>query len=286
MSTVYRKDFTADSAPIKFNFGGNSDGTLTITNGVIPNGVIDCATSINCNQEDSLTTFIKEKVNEALYGEKKVCTGSVTLGGTGKSGWLPETKTKLITERGNVKCLYRDGVSIKASNTIVPDIESIEVIKDRVIKVHFSDNTVEKAVLKGEDVYSYEYGVTICLMKKILSNMTGGNGGSVYNKLVTYAIDQEKARAEWVAEQKQKEKEAKAAAKAYEDRIKASRIRADQRDKEREIEIHKEAYLRAMKEFSAEQIEKFGMELSTAIESTEDTPEIAKEDNAENLIFQ
>lgn len=263
---------THDDNPFGFNFGDCSvNDTITITNG-----------AISCDQKDKFSSYIKDAVNEAIYGSKKVCGGSAELKVAKKSGWLPETKTRLFVEKGAVKCRYYDGVSVKSSLPIIPDIESIEVIKERVVKVHFCDGATEKAVLKGDDVYSYEYGVTICLMKKILSDLTGGNGGSVYNKLVTYAIKQNQMRLDSIAESEKKEKEAKAAAKAYEDRIRLSKIKADQRAREREIEIQKEAYLRAMKEFSTEQIEKFGMELSTTIESTEDTPEIAKEDNTEN----
>lgn len=78
---------------------------------------------------------------------------------------------------------------------------------------------------------------------------TNGNGSSAYNKLIKHCIKlyennrkaEEKAKA---GEQAAKDREKKLA-----DRAKAKKIKRANKNREREIEIQKEAYLRAMREF-------------------------------------
>lgn len=131
-------------------------------------------------------------------------------------------------------------------------IEDVQVLNDRVIMVKFSDGTTEKAVLDESDTFSVEQGIAICLTKKLLSTLTRGNGGSVYNKLVEYgvktyeAIEAHKAE---VAKEKT-EKAAKAKRDAEKAQRKKERKVAEQR--EADIEIQKEAYLRAMRELNAD----------------------------------
>lgn len=131
-------------------------------------------------------------------------------------------------------------------------IEDVQVLNDRVIMVKFSDDTTEKAVLDESDTFSVEQGIAICLTKKLLSTLTRGNGGSVYNKLVEYgvktyeAIEAHKAE---VAKEKT-EKAAKAKRDAEKAQRKKERKAAEQR--EADIEIQKEAYLRAMRELNAD----------------------------------
>ncbi len=131
-------------------------------------------------------------------------------------------------------------------------IEDVQVLNDRVIMVKFSDGTTEKAVLDESDTFSVEQGIAICLTKKLLSTLTRGNGGSVYNKLVEYgvktyeAIEAHKAE---VAKEKA-EKAAKVKRDAEKAQRKKERKAAEQR--EADIEIQKEAYLRAMRELNAD----------------------------------
>lgn len=131
-------------------------------------------------------------------------------------------------------------------------IEDVQVLNDRVIMVKFSDGTTEKAVLDESDTFSVEQGIAICLTKKLLSTLTRGNGGSVYNKLVEYGVKTyetiEARKAEVVKENA--EKAAKAKRTAEKAQRKKERKAAEQR--EADIEIQKEAYLRAMRELNAD----------------------------------
>jgi hypothetical protein len=136
-----------------------------------------------------------------------------------------------------------------ATGVIIPHIKDVQVIKDRVVIVSFADDSQEKAVLDSADTFSLEQGISICITKKMLSMGTNGNGSSAYNKLINHCLKvyensrkaEEKAKAE---EQAVKEKEKKAA-----DKARAKRIKKANKNREREIEIQKEAYLRAMREF-------------------------------------
>ena len=136
-----------------------------------------------------------------------------------------------------------------ATNVIIPHIKNVQVIKDRVVIVSFADDSKEKAVLDSADTFSLEQGISICITKKMLSMQTRGNGSSAYNKLINHCLKvyennrkaEEKAKAD---EQAAKEKEKKAA-----DKARAKRIKKTNKNREREIEIQKEAYLRAMREF-------------------------------------
>lgn len=131
-------------------------------------------------------------------------------------------------------------------------IEDVQVLNDRVIMVKFSDGTTEKAVLDESDTFSVEQGIAICLTKKLLSTLTRGNGGSVHNKLVEYGVKTYEAieahKAEVAKEKAEKVAQAKRAAEKAQ--RKKERKAAEQR--EADIEIQKEAYLRAMRELNAD----------------------------------
>ena len=84
----------------------------------------------------------------------------------------------------------KDGKSRSLPNPFMPDIERIEVVtnyKSKIIKMFFADGTMEKAVQSANDVYSFDVGITICLIKKLLSIISGGQGTALYNKLVSRA---------------------------------------------------------------------------------------------------
>lgn len=171
----------------------------------------------------------------------------------------PETKTKLVSIDGRlIAGVYDKGVIVRTAN-IIPDIVDVKVIKEhdepKVIKVTFDDNSVEKAVLDKNDTYSLEQGISICITKRILSVVLSVNavvGGSIYNKLISRAID--------VMENNEKEAEKRekelADEKAKMEKIVAKKKqRAEQRAaKQREyyINAHAEAYVRAMKKIREE----------------------------------
>lgn len=163
-----------------------------------------------------------------------------------------ETKTKLLVHDGIIRALFfKNGVPI-GDGTLLPDISDVKVIDKKVVVVKFVDNTEEKAVLDSADTYSLEQGISICITKKLLGRNTPF-GGSLYNKIIKRAMDvmeeNEKA-AKFVAEQ---EKAANAKAEKIAAKKKAHAMKIAALKKEDEIEMHKEAYLRAMRELRNEE---------------------------------
>lgn len=114
------------------------------------------------------------------------------------------------------------------------------IVPNKVVEVIFLDGDKQKAVCQEPDVFSLEQAVSICLTKHLL----GGTGA--YNKAVKNGIK--------VYEENQREKWR---IKAEEERITKRRAkkaaymkRREEKRREEQIEIQKEAYVRAMREVS------------------------------------
>lgn len=96
----------------------------------------------------------------------------------------------------------------------IPEIIDVQVFNDACVKVFFADGTFEKATARKGDTFNFETGVSICIMKKVLSELTEDDGNSIYNRLVHHGIKvYEKQQAEKV-----KANAAKLAAKEAEKR--------------------------------------------------------------------
>lgn len=162
---------------------------------------------------------------------------------------LTVTGSRMIKEDGEVKFAYdTSGRFSIVTDAVIPEIEDVQSINDKVVIVKFADGTSEKAVLSENDTFSLEQGVSICITKKILNKvLKGASGTSAYNKLVDYGLK--------VYDKKQKEiKEAIAAKKAEKeaeqrkiDRIRKKRAKRKAKLREEQIAIQAEAYRRAMK---------------------------------------
>ena len=98
-----------------------------------------------------------------------------------------------LTSHGDVLITRRvsgDGKRKSFPKVIMPDIARVELVdsnKSKIIMMFFTDGTMEKAVQSANDVYSFDVGITICLIKKLLSIISGGQGTALYNKLVSRA---------------------------------------------------------------------------------------------------
>ena len=165
---------------------------------------------------------------------------------------LPDgAKTVIKKDKYGISFIFKTDKSdlIHQSVCVIPNIKDVQIVGDKVVIVLFSDGTSEKAVLDKADTYSLEQGISICITKKMLSAKTEGNGTSAYNKLIRHCVKvyeknrkaEKKAKAD---EQEKKDNEKKAAEK-----VRAKKIKRANEKREREIEIQKEAYLRAMREF-------------------------------------
>lgn len=138
---------------------------------------------------------------------------------------------------------------------VMPEIVDVRTIENngevKVVVVSFADGTSEKAVLSANDTYSLEYGISICVTKRLLSGKCYGHGNSVYNKIVRHGLKvyenaQKKAAKNAEEAERVKTKMAKLAQKKA-----AKRAKREAAEREYLIGIQAEAYARAMRELNA-----------------------------------
>jgi hypothetical protein len=126
-------------------------------------------------------------------------------------------------------------------NIINIDIKDV-IVNNKVVKVIFIDGTSETATCAPEDDFDLEIGITICIMKHIYC------GSGAYNKAIRKAADiyyakEEKKKAE-IAKKKEEKEARKRKLEKHKKRLAKKR--------EKQIEIQKEAYVRAMRELAKE----------------------------------
>ena len=119
-------------------------------------------------------------------------------------------------------------------------VNIIEIVPNKVVKVVFCDGTIEKVVCDEDDTFSLEMAITICMAKKLYG------GTAAYNKAVRDGMKIYKEKLEW----KQKTKEYQERIAKKKQKRKEYLARREARRREEQIEIQKEAYIRAMKELN------------------------------------
>lgn len=167
------------------------------------------------------------------------------------SGIADDCTTCLLEETGWIKVDSYVKGNYKGRISLIPEIKNIKKSYDKdgnpvFVAVQFWDNTTETAKLHRDDaeICTLEQGLSICVMKKVLSVLTYGYGSSVFNKLTKYAL---KKNIELEAK-KEEEIKAELTIKRKRERLAAKKKRRKERQIEEKIQIQKEAYLRAMKE--------------------------------------
>lgn len=170
---------------------------------------------------------------------------------------------KIPEEANNV--LYVEQERIRVDNCIngkivstcdlMPDIKNIEVKyngeNNTVIFVTFADGKTEKAILDKEDEFSLEHGLLIIMFERLL-NDKGVDGKSVHNKLINHALKFYKKQEKEKENNARKEAAEKEKRKKMQEKIAAKKRKQAAAEKEYQIEIQKEAYIRAMKEMQEE----------------------------------
>ena len=154
----------------------------------------------------------------------------------------PDTTTKFDIKNGKISVKhYKDGF-FKSERTIMPDIKDV-VVYDNTVLVMFADGTKTVAVLDNEDAFNLEQGISICLTKKLL----GEDGSSIYNKLIKRALKIKKQKVkDAVKAEKDKEE-----AKLRKEKALARHKKKIAKRREEEIEMRKEAYIRAIEYLNA-----------------------------------
>lgn len=112
------------------------------------------------------------------------------------------------------------------------------IVSNKVVEVTFIDGDKQKAVCQEPDVFSLEQAISICLTK----HMLGGTGA--YNKVVKNGVKVYKENQKEMCRIKAEEE---LLAKRRAKRAEYMKRRANRR-REEQIEIQKEAYIRALRE--------------------------------------
>ena len=115
------------------------------------------------------------------------------------------------------------------------------LVPKKVVEVTFLDGDKQKTVCQEPDVFSLEQAISICLTKHLLGG-TGAYNKAVKNGVKVYKENQEEMRRKKAEEERIAKRRAKKAAYMK---------RRTERRREEQIEIQKEAYVRAMREVGA-----------------------------------
>lgn len=152
-----------------------------------------------------------------------------------------------------LKIADKDGY-VGRDRYVMSEITDVQVIerpyKSQVI-VFFADGTSETATLDYYDQFNLEQGISTCIAKKLFSKIVGKDyGGSTYNKIIDRAVKvfrkNEKARAKKIAEEEAKKRK-------YEKMVAKKKAKCQKREaeaREKQIEIQKEAILRALHQWN------------------------------------
>ena len=135
---------------------------------------------------------------------------------------------------------YKDGFRTN-SKDLIPAIKSVEVFNNNTVKMTFMNGDVQKSTAQNGDTFSLEDGLLRCIVKE----MIGEEGGAILGKLLSYATKVYKD-AEADKKKKAKEEEKKRIA-AEKNRKKLQKHWAKKRAAERENRIQEvaEAIVRA-----------------------------------------
>lgn len=140
---------------------------------------------------------------------------------------------------------------INRNNRMIPtinggvDITDIQIYNNKVVKVVFSDGTFTKAVCGENDHFDLDIGITICVIKK----MAGKDGHKWYNNLIRKAHAVMDHNAEAKKTEQDISNKVKERNKKEQERRKAGKEKA----KQEQIDIHSEAFLKALKEWTEKQ---------------------------------
>lgn len=125
------------------------------------------------------------------------------------------------------------------------DIADIQIYNNKVVKVVFSDGSFTKAVCGENDHFDLDIGITICVIKK----MAGKDGHKWYNNLIRKAHAVMDHNAEAKKTEQDISNKVKERNKKEQERRKAGKEKA----KQEQIDIHSEAFLKAIKEWTEKQ---------------------------------
>jgi hypothetical protein len=131
----------------------------------------------------------------------------------------------------------------------LPPVKKVEVYNNRVVKVTFIDDTFTKSVCSENDAFDLDVGITICTLKRLLGT-NSDNATKQYSKFIKHVhkVMEENALKE------DAEKARKASEKAKRRKIELKKAAEKLKAKEEQIDIQKQAYIRAMREMTEDDL--------------------------------
>lgn len=151
-------------------------------------------------------------------------------------------KEKENKNMDRIKFTYKDAKILECATLTPPmcfwGVKDVSVYNDRVVTMMFDNGEVYKAICDEADKFDIERGMEVCLLKYFL------NGSKNYNNFIR---DLKKQYHNKLEEQK-KEEENKKHIQHKREKKQAAKRRREERKREEQINIQKEAYIRAMKE--------------------------------------
>lgn len=196
------------------------------------NGTIKASDISNCLSDN----IIKPEPTESKETKSKL---------TGDAFWRKVTK-------------FKDGVK-QDDYRVIPDINDVRIYnndagKPCAVYLDFVDGTTTSAAVRDNDTFNIESGITICLAKKLLDMRTNGCGSSTYNKLVKYALKRYEANRKYEEMVEQEEAEDERRYKKLCEKKQRRKERLATKERERQIEIQKEAIIRALREYQSDDL--------------------------------
>lgn len=201
---------------------------------------------------EPVTAELCHNVNKACNAMSMECIGKCEK----EKMPSPKAKSWLYRNGAHLWVKTNDGNGYVDNDVcVMPDIIDVSIIENngvkQVVVVEFADHSTEKAVVDTCDTFSFENGVSICIAKKMFSKIVGQkNGSSVYNKVVDRCLKVYKKKCAAKLKFEAEEKEKKQRYLKLIEKKRNKRIRQENEAREELINIQKEAFLRALREYN------------------------------------
>lgn len=132
---------------------------------------------------------------------------------------------------------------LKEEKSMRINITGVNSYNDRVVIVRFSDGTFTKSVCSKNDTFDLDIGISICLLKKMMSDVGAGSYSNLIRRIHKMMDDKEKDRKQALEEKAERRK-------LQEERHQRNVAKAARKAKETYGDAIREAVAEAMKEAS------------------------------------
>lgn len=156
--------------------------------------------------------------------------------------------------------INNDGTGPKINNDVArPKIKKVDIIygnsgEERGVKVTFEDGDVQKSICSAQDTFCLETGISVCLTKHLLKRDGFENASAAYNNTIRKAV---KIYEKDTAKRRKEEEKVKLLQERKKKVADKKRLREERKknaEREYQISVQKEAYIRAFRELQNERL--------------------------------